>query len=630
MKSWTVGLVTAPLALAAALVVGAQAQPAKPEATRGPGGEYARIAAITATGEPLFKAHCAMCHDPAQGRAPGREQLAARWPEDVLKALKTGVMKPMAEGLSDDDMTAVAVYLTGRLPSPVAQVAADPPACAKPDVFSLAGPGWNGWSVDKRNWRLQPDPGLTASQAQRLKVKWAFTYVGGRYGQPTIVGGRLFLTSFSGQIYSLDAKTGCLRWRFDAGAGSRTTVSVGPLKSAPSGYAAYFGDAERNVYAVDARAGTLIWKVNVEAHPRGVLTGAPALFKDRLYVPLSSYEETVAGAGAYQCCTARGGVAAIDVTTGQIAWKTYAISQAPQPRRKNAAGTQMFGPAGAAVWSAPTIDAKRGLVLFATGDSYTDEAQDGSDAIVAADLATGQVRWRRQVTEGDNFLMGCPPQRPVVNCPTKLGPDHDFGASPIIVPLAGGRDIVLAGQKSGAVFGVDADGGKILWRTQVGEGGALGGIEWGMASDGKRLYVANADPFSFDGKGRPGLYALDPASGKILWSTPAPKVACSYKTTRCVNAQSAAPSMIPGLVLATTMDGHLRGYDPKDGKILWDFDTAGQTYKTINGVAAQGGGSLDVAGPTLAGGMAYIISGYEGVIGGVPDNVLLAFSVDGK
>jgi polyvinyl alcohol dehydrogenase (cytochrome) len=628
VKNWTLGLIAAPFALASVLAVGAAAQSVEEKPVPAFSGESGTGAARG--GEALFKARCSGCHDPAVDRAPSRAALARRFPDDIVAALKTGPMVPMATGLSDLEIGAIADYLTAEAPmKPVA----DPAPCAAGGRFSMAGPGWNGWSIDPRNWRMQPNPGLTRAEAPRLKVKWAMTYIGGRYGQPTIVGGRLFLTSSSGKIYSLDAKTGCTHWRFDAGAGARTTVVIGRLPGvAPSGYAAYFGDFQRNVYALDAASGKLLWKVNVEKHPRGVLTGAPVLHDGRLYVPLSSWEEAAGGVGVYGCCTARGGVAALNARTGKLIWKTYAIEQEPAPNGKNSSGVQMYGPAGAAVWSSPTIDAKRGVLYVGTGDSYTDVKEGSSDSIIAMDLATGKIRWKNQVTENDSFLMGCGPRRAAANCPTKVGPDHDFGASPILVTLPSGKDIVLAGQKSGVVYGMDPDGGgKTIWRNKVGGGGALGGIEWGMASDGKRLYVANADPGVPESRGgKPGLFALDPATGKQLWFVAAPKVKCGWAGGRCINAQSAAPTVIPGLVLATTSDGHLRAYAAADGAVVWDFDTGGQKYQTINGVKDQGGGTLDVAGPTLAGGMAYIISGYSGPMGGVADNVLLAFSVDGK
>jgi polyvinyl alcohol dehydrogenase (cytochrome) len=587
----------------------------------------AAAAAVVAHGETLFKARCASCHDPAIERAPPKVALARRFPDDIATALKTGVMQPMAAGLSDEDIHAIATYLGA---DGMTEQAADPPACARSGKFNLSGPGWNGWSIDASNSRFQPDPGLSNANVSRLKVKWSMTYTGGRYGQPIIVGGRLFLTSSSGRIYSLDAKTGCMHWRFDADAGVRTTPIIGPSKGrAPSGYAMYFGDFQRNVYALDAASGKLQWKMNVEKHPRSVLTGAPVLYQGLLYVPLSSWEETAGGVGSYGCCTARGGLAALDAKDGRLVWKTYAIEREPQPTVKNAAGTQMYGPAGAAVWSTPTIDAKRRVVYIGTGDTYTDVKENGSDAIMALDLESGKIKWRNQVTENDSFLMGCN-RGGIVNCPTVLGPDHDFGASPILFTLPNGKDIILAGQKSGVAFGMDPDNdGKTIWRNKVGNGGALGGIEWGMAADLKRLYVAVADLGLPPPKGNAGLFALDPATGDQQWYTAAPKVPCSYEG-RCLLGQSAAPTVIPGLVLSTTIDGHLRAYSANDGKIVWDFDTAAQKYQTINGVKDQSGGSLDVAGPVLAGGLMYIISGYAGALGGAPNNVLLVFSVDGK
>ena len=481
-----------------------------------------KTAALRTHGENVFTTACASCHEPAIGRAPSHEQLASFTPERIVEALTSGVMKPMVANLSEDDIRAVATYLTGRQPVGSSAMAADPPPCPKPVAFSMDGGGWNGWSTDPRNWRFQPDPGLAPSDIPRLKVKWAFSYDGGKYGQPTIVGGRLFLTSMSGAVYSLDAKTGCMFWRFTRSTPARTTISVGPAPGvAPSGYAAYFGDLSAIVYAVDAASGALLWKTRVDPHPRSVLTGAPPLFKDQLYVPVSSWEEGVASVAHYSCCTFRGSVVALDTATGKIVWKTFAIEQPAAPSRKNSTGTQMYGPAGAAVWSAPMIDTGRNRLYFATGNSYTDVMEGRSDAVIAVDLTSGEVVWRHQLTRGDNSLSGCGPGRQLVNCPSTLGHDYDFGASPILLTLPTGKDILLAGQKSGPVFGINPDTGEVLWRTQVGIGGFLGGIEWGMASDGSRLYVANTDVLAAE-TGRPGLFALDPATGKDLWYTPSP------------------------------------------------------------------------------------------------------------
>ncbi len=228
-----------------------------------------QAAALRSHGESVFQAACAKCHDPAVERVPNRMQLATFAPAEIVNSLTSGTMKPMAAGLSTGDMRGkVAGYLTGRAAARYPRRRNTiPPPCPNPSAFSPsasgnAAGGWNGWSIDPRDWRLQPAPGLTVEEIPRLKVKWAFSYPGGNYGQPAVVGGRLFLTSRGGAIYSLDAKTGCLYWRFAQSTPSRTTVSVGPLPGvAPSGYAAYFGDTSAHVYAVDAASGALLlWR----------------------------------------------------------------------------------------------------------------------------------------------------------------------------------------------------------------------------------------------------------------------------------------------------------------------------------------------------------------------------------
>jgi polyvinyl alcohol dehydrogenase (cytochrome) len=575
-----------------------------------------QAAAIRSHGEALFKKACTQCHQPAVGRAPGRRQLASLAHEEIVNSLASGTMKPMAAGMSSADINAIATFLTGREPSSSAATA-DPQVCPNPGAFSMATGDWSGWSIDPDNSRFQRDPGLTAAEIPRLKVKWSFNYPGGNYGQPAVSGGRLFLTSRSGVIYSLDARTGCRYWRFAQSAPSRTTVSVGPLpKIAPSGYAAYFGDASAHVYAVDAATGALLWKAQVDSHPRAMLTGSPVLFKGRLYVPVSSYEEGVATLANYSCCTFRGSVVELDAATGKMIWQAFAIDRAAAPTGRNTAGTTMYGPAGAAVWSAPTIDARRGRLYFATGNSYTDVKEQGSDAIVAVDLESGRILWRNQVTERDNDLSGCTGGAQLVNCPKIHGHDYDFGASPILLPLSNGKDILVAGQKSGVAYGIDPASGAVLWRTQVGVGGFLGGIQWGMTADGHKVYVANSDVIMAE-NGRPGLFALDPATGKDIWYVPSPKAPCSWTNgAPCFNAQSAAPFAIPGVIFAGTTDGHERAYAAADGRILWDFDT---TH-----------GAIDVSSGSLANGVLYLISGYRGVLGGGSDNVLMAFSVDGR
>ena len=350
---------------------------------------------------------------------------------------------------------------------------------------------WTSVGLDANSSRYQPQPGLVAADVPKLKVKWAFAMTGG--SMPTVIGDWLFITNRSGKFYALDAKTGCVHWVLDA-VSSRTTPMIVKSAISPSGWATVVGERNRTVRAIDAQNGKEIWRsAQIESNPVAGITGTPVVSGEQLFVPLTSGEEPAARQTNYRCCSFRGSwSASLELATGKIQWKTFVITEPLHPTHKNSAGVMMQGPAGGAIWSAPTVDAQRGLVFVATGDSYTDEPTKGDDAIVAIETKTGKIRWSNQVTQGDNFIMGCENAK-LPNCPTPEGPDYDFGASPILHTLANGKQVVLSGQKSGIVYGMDPGSGTLMWKTQVGPGSALGGIEWGMAADAKRLYVANSD-----------------------------------------------------------------------------------------------------------------------------------------
>jgi polyvinyl alcohol dehydrogenase (cytochrome) len=581
-------------------------------------------------GAALYQARCASCHEGAprgggggglRGRAPTRDELAALKPESVLAAMFGGAMDLMSSGLTDDEGRAVARYVTGKSFS----AGSDPMsnACLGPTpTFSPAPGDWNGWSVDSDNSRYQPNPGLTAEDIPKLKLKWAFGFPGDDRvtAQPTVVGGRVFVGSVAGTVYSLDAKTGCTHWAYKAGASVRSAIQI--VRARSGRYVAYFGDLRANAHAVDAENGTLIWKQNVDDHPIARITGAPILYEGRLIVPVASIEEATAQLPTYECCTFRGSVVSLDADTGRLLWKSYTVSEKAKPTRKGKEGTQLYGPAGAAVWSTPTIDPKRRLVYVTTGDSYTDQDIPTSDAIMAFDLDSGTLKWVNQVTRKDNYVMGCPAGP---NCPASVGPDFDFGASAILRNIGDGKQILIAPQKSGIVWGLDPDqNGKLLWQTKVGTGSALGGIEWGSAADTQNIYAAVSDIVGRESQA--GIFALRLATGEKVWSAPAPKVTCVAGQS-CSGAQSAAVSVIPGAVFSGAVNGHFRAYSTKTGEILWDVDTV-RSFDTVNRVEAKGG-SINGGGSTIAGGMVFTGSGYQG-ISASGGNVLLAFSVDGR
>ena len=613
---------------------------------------FALVSVVAAQdGATVYKKYCAACHDSGAERAPNREALRQMPPERILLSLESGVMVIHGSFRTGGERRALAEFLSGkRFGEAVSTRLPGSARCSEAGgnssgaggslpgavgIFDVAPgePGWNGWGVDLSNTRFQPAAmaELTAAQVPRLKLKWAFGFAGdvSAVAQPAVVGGRLFVGSASGRVYALNASSGCAYWTFDAEAPVRTAMSIGQTGRR---HILYFGDLHANVYAVDAAKGELLWKRKLDEHPEARITGAPKLHAGRLYVPVSSMEELSGADPAYECCRFRGSVVALDATTGKSIWKTYTIPEKAHPAQKNKIGTQLWGPSGVGVWNSPTVDPQRNMLYVGTGDNYSQPPVSTSDAILALNLDSGKILWTRQITSGDVFNFGCriPDQ---TNCPEGHGPDADFGSSPILVDLPNGRQALIAGQKSGVVHALDPDRqGRILWQTRVGKGGTLGGIQWGPAADRENVYAAVSDlvahpsPMGLqaDPASGGGLFALELATGNKVWSALPP--GCRDRKP-CSPAQSAAVTVIPGIVFSGSMDGHLRAYSTETGKVTWDFDTV-REYDCANGVKAHGG-SLDGPGPVVAGGMLYVGSGYAST-GGMPGNVLLAFSVDGK
>ena len=589
----------------------------------------ARVTAQEPAGATLFEAQCAACHTPpGVPRAPTLEILRERSPGAIVAALTDGIMALQGQNLTDVQRRAVAEFITGRAVSDDA-IGTSAGLCESTPtlVDPLDGPHWSGWGVGRENLRFQTaeSAGLDFNQVPNLTLKWAFGFpeTTSAWAQPAVAGGRLFVGSQNGDIYALDAKTGCGHWTYSARTGVRTAISVGALGD---GHALYFGDTGARVYAIDAQTGAELWSRDVESHPGARITGAPTLHEGRLYVPVSSIEEVLASNQGYGCCTFRGSVVVLDAATGDQIWKAYTIPAEPVARGTSPNGTTLSGPAGAAVWGAPTIDAGRGLVYVATGNAYTQPAAETSDAIVAFDIDTGEIRWFNQLTPEDAFILGCGGDNP--NCPEDEGPDHDFGASPALVTMTNGSDLLVIGQKSGMTYGLDPDrAGRIVWEYRAGAGSALGGIEWGFAVDGDNAYFANSDVIT---PNPGGLSAVRLRTGELVWYAEPPPPICAGAGVRsgfmsgCDASLPAAVSVIPGVVFSGSNDGGLRAHSAESGEVIWIFDT-NREFDTVNGVPASGG-SLNAGGPVIVDGMVYVNSGYA-FMGSRGGNVLLAFGL---
>ena len=603
--------------------------------------------AFAQDGAALYRRDCAACHDAGVDRAPARDALQTMAAERVLSAMESGPMISMASRDNGVERRAIAQYVTGKTLS-ARDLSTMPPQSAMcvaasnlPGNFAgpLTGKNWNGWGDNTSNTRFQDAAasGLTAAQVPRLKVKWAFGFPGDldANAQPTVVGGRVFVGSQGGTVYSLSTDSGCVYWSFKAAGAVRGAVTIGQITTAGGpAFAAFFGDLGGNVYAVNATTGALLWTIKADAHPLARVVGSVVFHNGRLYVPVASAEETAGAAANYECCTFRGSVGAYEAATGKPIWKTYTITDAPSPTRKNAVGTQLHGPSGVGVWSSPAIDPAKNILYATTGDNYSAPASSMSDSFIALDRDSGKILWSRQMTAGDAWNTACR-LADKTNCPDAAAPDFDFSSPPMLVSLANGTRALVAGQKSGMLHAVDPDdGGKILWQQRLGKGGTLGGVQWGSTTDGANVYAALSDiirvsiPNSLGSNADPatggGLFAFNLQTGRRR--VPRAPASCGTRP-RCSPAQSAAISSMPGVVFSGSVDGHLRGYSTSDGRVIFDFDSVGP-YKTVNEVPARGG-SFDGPGPAIAGGMMFVSSGYARA-GGIPGNVLLAFSVDGK
>jgi polyvinyl alcohol dehydrogenase (cytochrome) len=593
------------------------------------------LAAQGAEDELVFNAQCALCHtanpQPAGSpneKAPTRAQLREFPAEAVLTALTTGKMQLQGSLLNDAQKRLVSEYVTGkRLTASSVGAVQVVNQCSfqRPMGDPTKGASWNGHGNGPAATRFQDakNGGITAKDLPRLKLKWAFGYngVAAARTQPALAGGRLFIGSENGEVHALDPATGCTFWTFKAQAGVRSAPTIAAYKAqGGKGYIVVFGDTRANLYGVDANTGKQVWVSKVDSHASAAITGAPIIHDGRVFIGVQGLgEEGRGNTGGYACCTFRGSLSAFEVATGKRLWQTFTVDEA-KPRGKNKDGVQMFGPAGGSIWSAPSVDVKRGLVYAATGNGYADPPQPMTDSVVAFDMKTGAIRWHTQLMANDQWVMNCQATNPGnPACPQTLGPDYDFSATPILA-RNGKRDVIVLPQKSGIAYALDPDKqGALLWKTTFGKPSGLGG-QWGGAVDGTNFYTGTNGFQSTPG----GFTALRLADGSIAWQQPPQPLLCK-PGMGCGAGQGSAATAIPGAVLSGGLDGGLRAYDTSDGKVLWTFDT-NRSFDTVNGVKANGG-SMDGPGPIVVNGMVFMNSGYGGLVGHA-GNVLLAFALE--
>ncbi len=611
-----VWLVLASFAIGTALACADPAPPAAPD--------------VTPNGAAVFAANCAVCHSlPVLSSL--FEQNRGRPPGFVYDALSHGNMRRVGAGLDDASKRAVAEFFTGvsfASKQSERSFGVSPRCATDRSRFDWSDEAYPNWGNGVRNVRSVADgEEIARKDVAKLAVKWviAFPESSQLRSQATAAGGALFVGSHDGSVYALDQETGCTHWQFKAATEVRSavTIDVDRRDGAKPVVRAIFGDRAANVYALDAETGDRLWTQVADPHPNASITGSLTAFAGMLFVPLSSNDDINSMDPAYPCCTHHGSVVALDAKSGAIVWKTPTISEEPRVSGRTAVGTKVWGPSGASIWNTPTIDEARGLLFVGTGNNHSRPATAMSDSVLAMEWRTGRIVWTYQAQAGDAWNAACS-FGTRTSCPDPEGPDIDFGGTTALVEIPG-RELLLAGQKSGMLHALDPATGKPVWMKRIVHGGPQGGIRYGLASREGVVFVpsmAQGDEHGENRENLPGLFALAVSDGAVVWQ--AKGAALCAGRAPCIGIVGAPPLATSDVVFATGIDGAVYALDRKSGEVLWHFDTA-REFTTLLGRKTRGGGIQGTAGPMVANGRLFVSSGYGQAQR--PGNALIAFGV---
>jgi polyvinyl alcohol dehydrogenase (cytochrome) len=597
-------------------------------------------------GVALYKQHCAACHSNPSAKAPALGALRILSYERLLDEMSEGSMQLQASGMTEQQREVLAKHLSSQSKDPRSWEAGM--MCSEAySAVTAAAPVVGDWGYGPHNRRYQSAAmaGISKNDLNDLEVVWAHGFPGTTTmrSQPVIAGDTVYFgVAAASSVYAFDLASGCLKWVYRSNAPVRSALVMGNLPESNTPIL-IFGDSRAGVHVLNANDGRGIWRGTAKTGNASTVTGTPVLHADRLYVPISSFEVSRAGHGDYVCCEDHGGVRAFDIRDGEVLW-TYATTAEAKPAAPTPGGLDTKGPSGAPVWTTPAIDAERNVLYIGTGENYSWPSTDTSDAIIALDLDTGKEVWVFQALADDVYNEACVgsylgyPESPA--CPENPGPDFDFGASVIITNTPDGKAILLAGQKSGDVFGLDPDNrGAVLWHTKLSDGTPIGGVHWGMSVENDTVFVPVSDPEwrikKWDYSPKPGVTALDVATGKINWQHRAKRgCALDLESMDVQNGRhheqwpdchyaygfSGAATSIDGAVLAGSLNGTLKAFDSNNGELVWEFDSK-RPFITLNGVPAHGG-SLDNTSFAIGGGYLILQSGYS-YFNQMPGNVML-------
>ena len=470
--------------------------------------------------------------------------------------------------------------------------------------------------------------GLSTADLSNLELAWAVAFpdTSGLRAAPVIIGSTIFYSATdAGRVFALDINSGCAKWVYEAETRLRSSVAYAEIDDLGS---LVFSDSRGMIHSINAKTGDLIWIASGQAsNNQGMLTGTPVIFEDKVMVPVSGSGVIAGGNPNYECCENHGAVTALDAHTGEKLWEYHTMPAAQYTGQVSSTGVKQRGPSGAPIWTTPTIDAERGQIYVTTGENTSHPTTNTSDAIIALDIGTGEANWVFQALENDMWNFGCSARGP--NCiilEDTNSVDFDFGGPAILVETDD-EDLLIAGQKSGDLWALDPDTGALVWNQRVGEGTALGGNHWGIATNTERAFMTVNDPGGMNGNSRPGIYSYFVGTGEPSWFyevQPECNEGRSERLRRCESLYgfSATPLSVDGAVITGGLDGRLFVFNSESGELIYEYDTV-RDYETVNGVDGYGG-SIDSHSISAGSGMVFVGSGY-GQFRQVPGNVLLAF-----
>lgn len=602
-----------------------QAQPPQPRPVVRPGEDH--------PGRAVYNRSCAMCHERSQEtRAPALVALRQLDAAHIRHALMEGAMQAQGRALTQQDLAQVIEYLAD--PAVGQHDWIDANTCSNDrravDLSMPATVATFGFGLDSKRRMTASEAGLASGDLERLELEWAigFPQTSTMRSQPVVVGSTLFISvGDTSRVYALDTDTGCVKWTYVSETPLRTALTYGEV-GPDRRKVLLVGDVTRRLLQLDAETGRLIWEQDVRLFDRSRPSAAPLIYDGKVLMAMSNREASQAPNDNFECCRTHGGVVALDAVTGKRLW-VYHTMEGAIIQGVNAVGVTRWGPSGAPIWANPTIDVKRNQLLVTTGENFSLPATGTSDAIIAIDIATGREKWVFQGTARDAWNSACGTDHSGANCPPEtesIREDFDFGGAAVVAQTSSGKDIILAGQKSGHIWAVDPDTGKLIWSQRFGRGTTLGGNHMGIAVDDTRVFVPINDSVRPNriGSNEPGMNALDITTGKVLWRWRAMPDCGGGRKARAPRCEiwyglSSPPLVIDKSLIASSVDGKILIFDAATGRITWQYDTL-RDFKTVNGVAGKGG-QIDNGAFLAARGALYVQSGY----GGEPGNVLLKF-----